>query len=181
MAKQRGERRDDEAQVTLSGDVPDVESEVDVERPMTTDDVPDLRDPMSRVDPITNQPMSDFMLSLDDDHPDAEAVRLQQSQIRVGSGVGRLAAAQALVETRARERAQAEQAEADREAIEKANPLPEREITMLPPDLYRARERARVLAEANALGTNRSRPGGRFKVNGVWVNANGDKLEDQSE
>lgn len=137
--------------------------------------------PEEKIDPITNQPMSDFVPSLDADDPNADAVRVQNEQIKVGSMMGRHLAAAQLMDTRAAEEARAEQAEENKRITDEANPVPEREYTMIPPDVYRAREQARVMAEAKTLGTNKIQPGGRFKVGDQFVDANGNVLEDQSE
>ena len=51
-----------------------------------------------------------------------------------------------------------------------------KEITVMPPDLYAERERARVHAEAMTLKTKEIRPGGEFIVNGVTVDANGRRI-----
>lgn len=138
------------------------------------------KDPLDTIDPRTNQPMRDFFpQGLEGE--DAEAARVQQDAIKVAGGSGRAIAAQNLMETRERDRMMREQAVANAESVAASNPLPREEMAIVPPDVYRARERARVLTEARAKGTNRTVPGGRFKVNGVWVNANGEPVKNQDD
>lgn len=129
------------------------------------------------IDRVTNQPLSDFTLTLPDDHPDADAVAVANSQIKVGSAMGRVGHAANIVETREAERQRAETMKAAKETTDAANPIPDVQYAMIPPDVYRAREQARVMAEAKTLGTNRIRPGGEFVVNGQRVNANGEPIE----
>lgn len=160
-------------------------------------DVPDLsdgmgNDPVGRhmadkhgadldaIDPKTNQPLRDFLPHTERED-DAAAVSVANRAMRVSSAQGMADFASGLVETRARERMMAEQADKDLETIKAANPLPEREVAMLDPAEYRARMQARVMAEAAAKGTNTITPGGRFKVNGKWVNAFGEPLKDQDD
>lgn len=133
------------------------------------------------VDPVTNQPISDFMPTLPADHPDADAVRVQNERIKVGSIMGRQGAAQQLIEAREAQRQQAEMNKASYETTMANNKLPEAEMTILPPDVYRARMQAQVMAEAAVLGTSTIVPGGRFLVNGQWVNANGEAVEGAKE
>jgi|SRR6478609_11519685 len=125
-------------------------------------------------DPVTNQPMSDFMPAVDDEH--ADAVKAQQDAIKASSNTGRHDAAAQLVEARD---AAAEKADADDLtflSVSEGNPLPERQYAMIPPDVYRAREQARISAEAATLRTNTIRPGGEFIVNGKRVDANGNAI-----
>lgn len=61
------------------------------------------------------------------------------------------------------------------------NALSENEIALLPPDVYHARMFARVQAEARSLNTNNIEAGGRFFVDGAWVNANGEHLPPPEE
>lgn len=146
-----------------------------------TDTTPRSEKPTEAKGRQTNQPASDFTLTLADDHPDADAVKIQDDQIKVASAMGRANAANNLVETREIDRQKAEAAKEAVEASYAANPLPEREMAMIPPDMYKAREQARVMAEAAVIGTNKTRPGGKFKVGGQWVDANGKALKDGDE
>lgn len=59
--------------------------------------------------------------------------------------------------------------------------LSSNEVALLPPDVYHARVFARVQAEARSLNTKNIVPGGRFLVDGVWVNANGEYLPPPEE
>lgn len=130
-----------------------------------------------KVDPVTNQPMSDFMPNLPEDHPDAAAVAVANDRIKVGSAMGRVGAAQNLVDAREANRQRMETNKESKDTTFENNPLPEQEFAMLPPDVYRARMQARVMAEAATLGTSTSVPGGRFKVGDRFVNANGEPVE----
>jgi hypothetical protein len=47
-------------------------------------------------------------------------------------------------------------------------------------DQIRAEQYARTLAEARALRTSETIPGGRFLVNGEWVNAYGDLIDEKT-
>jgi hypothetical protein len=128
------------------------------------------------VDPKTNQPASDFMPKGDGEH--ADAVKVQQDAIRVGSAMGRHNAADDLVAIRERQADRQDAAESAVESTNAANPLPEMQYAMIPPDVYRAREQARVMAQAAALNTNHTRPGGYFIVNGKALNCNGEAIKE---
>lgn len=54
--------------------------------------------------------------------------------------------------------------------------LSDNEVALLPPDVYHARIFAKVQAEARALNTKNTVPGGLFMVGGKWVNANGEPV-----
>lgn len=129
------------------------------------------------IDPRTNQPVTDFTPTLADDHPDADAVKRQDDKIKVASAMGRSNAAQLLIEAREADREKQKLAEESLRTVEESNPLPEREYAMIPPDVYRAREQARVMAKANTLGTSKTVPGGRFKVGDIFVDADGNEIE----
>lgn len=55
------------------------------------------------------------------------------------------------------------------------------ELMVIPPDLYRAREFARVQAEARRSTSKWTIPGGKFIVNGQLVNANGQRINDKGK
>lgn len=54
--------------------------------------------------------------------------------------------------------------------------IADNEVALLPPDVYKARIFAQVQAEARALTTKETVPGGCFLVDGMWVDANGDAV-----
>lgn len=130
------------------------------------------------LDRVTNQRLSDF-LPVSDEF--AENVAIADSGLTASTGRARFAVAQRT--------ARAAQANKERQAANEdildmvQNTTKEmfKEVTMVPPDLYAARRRAEVAAEARVIGTKEIVPGGRFKVNGIWVNANGERLDDQSD
>lgn len=128
-------------------------------------------------DPVTNQPASDFQAKVPPDSPDADAVKVQSDAMRVGSALGRHAEGTTLVETRERERVRAEEAKAAGDITE-AYPKADATYAMIPPDVYRAREQARVMQEAANLGTSTTIPGGAYLVGGQLVDANGEPVKD---
>lgn len=129
------------------------------------------------IDRKTNQPKSDF-LPHSANEADQELIDRALSARRGGfSDTAAFAAADRVVE---RHQIQERQAEANREAFEAAKqnyPLVDQELAILPPDVYRARMQARVLAEAAALGSSTTVPGGRYLVNGVLVDCNGNRVQ----
>lgn len=131
-------------------------------------------------DPVTNQPASDFQAKVPEDSPHAEAVQLQSDAMRLGNAMGRHAAATTLVETREREQQREEEAKAAGD-ISEQYPKADSTYAMIPPDVYRAREQARVMQEAATLGTSKTVPGGRFQVGDHFEDANGNRLEGDPE
>lgn len=128
------------------------------------------------VDPITNQPVSDFFpAGLSEDHKDA--VDVSMSALKGASGNARAALANELMQLREEQKNVDEQNTANVKSVQEETDRMFKAMGNIPPDLYAARERARVDAEAAALTTNKIRPGGVFKVGEQWVNANGEPTE----
>jgi hypothetical protein len=69
---------------------------------------------------------------------------------------------------------------ADEQAAPMVSPLSPQEIALIDTDALRARQYAAVLEEARSLGTSSTIPGGRYLVNGEWVNAYGDKINPET-
>lgn len=132
---------------------------------------------MQRIDPRTNQPMSDFQPTPDDENA-ARSLELARMARRSGSLDAQFVAAQRQQNAAARNEQLREQNAKAFEAAKEANPIPEATMSVIPPDLYRAREQARVAAEAAALMVSTTIPGGKFMVNGELVNAYGDLIDD---
>jgi hypothetical protein len=130
---------------------------------------------MEVLDPVTNQPVSDFF-------PTVEGMDETSQDLILGNmrATGVDMRAERLQRTmRGREVAAREQelAEERRELVDKANPLPKQETIALDPATYRSRAHARVMAEAATLQSSTTIPGGRYLVNGQLVNANGDRID----
>lgn len=134
---------------------------------------------METLDPVTNQPLADFMPNVEGLDEESQALVLGNQ--RFGSVATRAAALRGTVATRSRAEQRQKEAEDNLQSVIESNPLPETETAQLDPATYRARAFARVQAEARTLTTKTTVPGGRYKVNGEWVNANGDRLDDQSD
>lgn len=127
------------------------------------------------IDPVYNQPASDF-------YPDTSDLLDEQSADLVMEGVvhssvatrGRRVAKAA--EARDRIRREVEDAEELAEQERGRIKLPENETMLVDPGEYKARVRALVAAEARANNQKTTVPGGRFLVDGVWVNAAGERV-----
>jgi len=133
-------------------------------------------DPNNPIDPVTNQPISDFFPgSLSDEHKDAIAV--QSKAMKGATGSARVGLAQNLVATREEAKLAKEQADQDVKTVEDETKKMFDTMTNVPPDLYYAREKARIDAEAAANTSSTTVPGGAFKQGDQWVNANGDPVE----
>jgi len=133
-------------------------------------------DPNNPVDPVTNQPISDFFPgSLSEDHKDAIAV--QNRAMKGATGSARVGLAQNLVATREEAALAKEQADENVKSVEDETKKMFDTMTNVPPDLYYAREKARVDAEAAANTSSTTVPGGAFKQGDQWVNAEGEPVE----
>jgi hypothetical protein len=130
------------------------------------------------LDRVTNQRLSDF-LPVSDEF--ADNVAIANAGIVASSGRARFAVAERTAQAAQANKERGATAKDDLKAVKDTTKRMFDEITMVPPDLYAARRRAEVAAEARMIGTKEIQPGGRFKVSGIWVNANGDRLDDQSD
>jgi hypothetical protein len=131
----------------------------------------------ARIDPRTNQPISDFQPNPDD--PDAAAnLELQRNARLFGSAQ---LASDATQQSREADKARKEANDAALQMAKEANVLPEQQMAYVPPDLYRARQQAVVAAEARANTQKTTIPGGRFEVNGELVNAYGDVIDENGK
>lgn len=168
------ETQDDESQVVeTEEEAPDV----DASRKMAELESEIARLSAKRIDPRTNQPLSDFEPVVEG--KDAQrSLELARQARRSGSLDAQHMAAVRQQEAAANTEVQRA---ANAEALEnanRANVLPQQEMSFVPPELYRAREQARVAAEAAAAMSNVTIPGGKFKVNGELVNSYGDLIDE---
>lgn len=135
------------------------------------------RDPDAEpLDPVYNMPESAFLPTVEGLDDASQAAIL--GNMRASSVDMRAAKLTRVVQGREAAAADLEAAEERRKMIDKANPLPKVEHVALDPAAYRAREFARVQAEAQTIRSNTTIPGGRFMVGGEWVNCNGDKIDE---
>lgn len=133
------------------------------------------------IDPRTNQPRSDFMPRVKDE-ADARRIDLINQ-----SGNGGLQSSNVPVgfarEGAAQDEARRKNAQ---EALDRANATREDEMgkvgmSFIPPDVYKAREQARVALEAAANNVSTTVPGGRYRVGNEWVNAWGDVVDESGK
>ena len=54
------------------------------------------------------------------------------------------------------------------------------QIAMMPPHEYKGIMQAKIAQEADKI-SNEIEPGGKFEVDGQWVNANGEPLKDKEK
>jgi hypothetical protein len=129
---------------------------------------------LDRIQSLTNQPVSDFIPTVAPEHE--QAVDLLASLGWSGSPA---AFAQAVADLVATREAAPDRLKAAEDALafeeEQTAKLIEN-VQVLPPDLYMAREAARVRAEARLNRQKETVVGGRYQVNGLWVNANGEPV-----
>jgi len=133
-------------------------------------------DPNNPIDPVTNQPISDFFPGgISDDHKDAVDVHVKAMKGATGSA--RVGSAQQLIATREEAAVAKEAAEENVKSVEDETKKMFDTMTNVPPDLYYAREKARVDAEAAANTASTTVPGGAYKQGDQWVNAEGEPVE----
>ena len=126
-----------------------------------------------KVDPITNQKLGDFLrTSADDDPKLKDAIARSDAEIVRGNPDARLYTANAIADMTARDAEQKESAKAnlDLHTAEPAN-------VQVPLEIWRARENARIKAEATEKQLDETVPGGRFYENGRWVNCDGRPID----
>ncbi len=129
------------------------------------------------VDPVTNQTRQAFETQLGDDPEAQEIAKLTDRSLRGGVAARQKAAEDQLA---ARKR----DAEDRKLAEERLANLPEKitlsdKNVMMPPEMYRAQEVARVKAEVATLKLKDNPIGGKYLVNGVSVNAFGDVISEK--
>lgn len=158
----------------------------DVDQPVDPDTIPpddmegddvdeDVRTDPGPIDRVTNQPLSDFMPAAA--NPEfGDSVRMTNDALSFATGNARARVAANTEAARAAAAENKKTAEAQLKEVEKTTKEMFKDITVVPPELYAARERARIAVEARANTASTTIPGGRFMVNGKWVNAYGDEI-----
>lgn len=126
-----------------------------------------------KVDAKTNQKLGDFLRTSDDAQMQAAIDRANREQ-RSGNADSRRFTADAMVAMSERDAELKAQAEEDLQAFEAAN---EPSNVQVPLEIWRARENARIKAEAAAKRIDETVPGGRYYEGGKWVNCDGKEIE----
>jgi len=153
-----------------------VEAALQQTQPMPPVPVEEVDPKAEPIDPRTNQPLSDFLpKGVDDKH--MESVLLQDAKLTAASGNARAINAQRLVEQQVAAEAQIVNDKAALEETRKETKRMLKDIPMVDVASYRARMQAEVAAEAQMNRQKEIRPGGVFNVNGIWVNAAGERTD----
>jgi hypothetical protein len=124
------------------------------------------------LDTRTNMLLSEMMPKVDDPELQ-EKIDLRLGNIKVATGNGLSASANQAIANHEAELAKRTDAEAALKQVEDDTKRMFKEVTVVDPKLYMARERARIAQEARVINTKNTVPGGCFKVGNKWVNANG--------
>lgn len=126
-----------------------------------------------KVDPVTNQKLGDFMRTTDDKEMQDAINRANREQTSGHPG-SRMATADAMLAMKERD----DQANASaEEALASHDERQEGVQTQVPVEIWRARENARIKAEASARHIDETVPGGRYFENGRWVNCDGVEIK----
>lgn len=122
-----------------------------------------------KVDPKTNQKLGDFLRTTEDPAMQGAIDRANREQTS-GNLDSRRFTADAMVGMSERDAELKAQAEQDLAAFESAS---EPSNVQVPLEIWRARENARIKAEAAAKRIDETVPGGRYYEGGKWVNCDG--------